>query len=250
MPRLFCSNLLKNDVIVDLQEGAAHYLKNVLRLTRGSHIDLFNEQDGEWRAEVLEILKNKVVVRVTHQQRQSEPVKKLCLCFSPIKHDPLDFMVEKATELGVTDFYPVITERCNISRVNVDRLQKNVIEASQQCERLDCPVIHPLQKLESFLERGGDFLLFVCRERGKAEDITRVFLNMKGNLLDKVPVFLIGPEGGFSESEWRYLERYKNVHMISLGRRILRAETAAIAALSVYQSLLGDWQEDRNQVST
>jgi 16S rRNA (uracil1498-N3)-methyltransferase len=148
--------------------------------------------------------------------------------------------MEKATELGVRHFYPVMTERCNISRVNENRLRSNVIDAAQQCERFDIPMLHPLMHLNKVLASWNpDIPLFVCQERGDVPSITQAL----HSLIPKTPVgFLIGPEGGFSEAEIAYLKSFSFTQFISLGPRILRAETAALAAVTCYQAFVGDWE--------
>lgn len=239
MTRLYHPDDLYSAREITLSDGQSHYLRNVLRATIGHRLAVFNERDGEWSAHVSTLTKNTVCITIEGQLRPATPGPDLTLMFAPIKHDPLTFLMEKATELGVRNFHPVMTERCNISRVNHERLQNNVIEAAQQCERFDVPRIHPMVSLAKSLS-GWDATipLFVCQERGDVPSITQS--------LRKLPPFtpagfLIGPEGGFSPQEFAYLKSFSFTKNISLGPRILRAETASLAALTCYQAIVGDW---------
>jgi 16S rRNA (uracil1498-N3)-methyltransferase len=239
MTRLYHLDDLYSSREITLRDGQAHYLRNVLRATIGHPLTVFNERDGEWSAHITTLTKNTVSLTIEEQLRPATTGPDLALMFAPIKHDPLTFLMEKATELGVRHFHPVMTERCNISRVNHDRLQNNVIDAAQQCERFDVPRIHPLVPLAKSLSKWDTKTpLFVCQERGDAPSITHALRHLSRC----APAgFLIGPEGGFSAQELVYLRSFSFTKNISLGPRILRAETASIAAITCYQALVGDW---------
>ena len=239
MTRLYhCDDLYIKKVLV-LNEGQAHYIRHVLRATIGYQLAIFNERDGEWSAVLTSVSKAITTLTIEAQLRPAVVGPDISLLFAPIKHDPLTFLVEKATELGVRHFHPVMTERCNISRLNHNRVLSNLTEAVQQSERFDIPTLYPLMPLRETLSNWNpEVPLFVCQERGAALPIAQAFQLLPPH----EPVgFLIGPEGGFSSQEISYLKTFPFIKYISLGPRILRAETAALAALTCYQALVGDW---------
>lgn len=240
MTRLYHPDDLFTDQSLTLNEGQTHYLRHVLRAVIDYRLTVFNERDGEWSSVLTTLSKSTATVTVEEQVRLATTGPDVSLLFAPIKHDPLTFLMEKATELGVRHFHPTMTERCNMSRVNQDRLVSNVIDAAQQCERFDIPTIHPLMTLSKALDAWKlDVPLFVCQERGEAPSITGALRSLSPN----APVgFLIGPEGGFSSQEIAYLKSFSFTQFINLGPRILRAETAALAAVACYQALVGDWE--------
>lgn len=242
MTRLYYPDDLFTSHNVVLNQGQIHYLRHVLRVEIGHPVILFNERDGEWSGVITELSKSNLHVTIGDQIRPAVNPPELSLLFAPIKHDPLTFLIEKATELGVKHFYPVTTERCNISRVNKERLKSNVIEAAQQCERFDIPTIYPLMRLSEVLASWNvQVPLFVCQERGSPLSITQSIQNLP---FRAAVGFLIGPEGGFSPAEFSYLQSFSFVQFISLGPRILRAETAALVAIACYQAIVGDWGKD------
>jgi len=240
MTRLYHTDDLFADRVLTLNEGQIHYLRHVLRATIGYRLAIFNERDGEWSAVLASVSKTMATVTLQEQLRPAVIGPNVSLLFAPLKHDPLTFLMEKATELGVRHLYPVMTERCNISRLNSARLLSNVIDAAQQCERFDVPALYPLTPLRKVLSGWEPHtLLFVCQERGEAPSIAQA--------LQLLPVkesvgFLIGPEGGFSPQEMAYLKSLSFTRNINLGPRILRAETAALAVLACYQAWVGDWK--------
>lgn len=239
--RLFVENSLKTGEEVALLAEQLHYVRNVLRHSVGQNLTLFNQRDGEWDAVITVLDKNKGMVKLLKQLRSPFAFPEVWLLFSPLKHDAQLFMIEKATELGVTHFLPVITERCTISRVKNDKLARNAVEAAQQCERLDVPNFLEPQSLPDLLSDWDQARpLIVCRERGEALELVKVLENLE---TQKPLAFLVGPEGGFSPHEFRVLEQQTFVTFASLGPRILRAETAIIAVLSCYQALIGDWKD-------
>lgn len=239
MTRLYHPDALfpKQDLI--LQEAQTHYLRHVLRATIGHRFTVFNERDGEWSVVLTALSKTRATITVQTLMRKATLPPDVSLLFAPLKHDPLTFLIEKATELGVHHFYPVMTERCNVSRVNQDRLKSTMIEAAQQCERFDIPTLAaPLSLNKVLAAWNPEVPLFVCQERG---DVPSIGLSFQV-LSSQVPIgIFIGPEGGFSPAEIRFLKTYSFTRFVHLGPRILRAETAALSALTCYQALVGDW---------
>ena len=216
MTRLYLTQSLKAQEIVELNKDQRHYLEKVLRFQPGEYFIGFDKHDGEW-----EIVYEKPYYRCTKQRKLASSTQPCWLAFSPLKHDPMSFLIEKATEIGVTDFQPIITERTNSHRINIERLRKNATEASQQCERLDIPTIHEPMPLNSFLNNLPKNIHWHCCLERSDSGISEI----------QFPAgFIVGPEGGWSNQERTMLE--KNTTSISLGKNILRAETAAIVSLS------------------
>lgn len=226
-----------------LSDVHAHYLATVLRLQSGDEVHLFNEQIGEWKTEIIENKKSKVCVQIVSQSRPPlpPPLSHLTLAFSPLKKDRTDFLVEKASELGVHALQPIFTDHTQSERVNIERLQTTAIEAAEQCDRLDIPKVSPAQKLTHYLSTlPKDAVIFLAAERGDATPIAQAF-----SPLSSLPPhihFIIGPEGGFSEKEFEAFARLPQLRPIRLGPRLLRAETAAAAVLSAFQAIAGDWR--------
>lgn len=224
--------------VVDLNERAAHYLRNVLRMALGDHLAVFNGLDGEWRAEISAIGKKGAQVTLLERIGPQESVPDLWLAFAPIKRDRIDFLVEKATELGVAKMMPVLTRRTNVDRVNLERLRAHAIEAAEQCGRTLVPEIMEPLRLDQFLDRCPDdrHIMYCDEMLGEGSAVSA--LKNKGH---GAWVILTGPEGGFDAGERQVLHTHKACVPISLGPRILRADTAALAAITLWQSVLGDW---------
>lgn len=238
--RLFVEWQLNSGVVVEMSLHHAHYLYGVMRVSVGEIIHLFNGADGEWRARIYSATKRSVFLEILELFHPQEIMKPLYLGFAPIKNIDANFIVQKATELGVTKIFPIITERTIVKTVNMMRLQKAAIEASEQCGRLSIPEILPAQSLRKFLiDYGKQLQVILCDEQATAHDHI-IYAKDKLNASD--PILLIGPEGGFSEIERNAIKSNKDTIFIQLGPRILRAETAAISALSAYQVLYGDWK--------
>lgn len=240
MVRLYSHTALSAGKIISLPEHQTHYLKNVLRHQCGDVIQLFNQESGEWQAEITALSKSKGQVTLANLLRKPVPEQEVGLLFAPLKQEPMSFLIEKATELGVTWLQPILSEYSQIPKVNVEKIERNCLEASQQCERLSIPKVSPLQKLEIVLNHWQeDMVLIVCLERQESMPIAKVLNQLSP---DQKVSFLIGPEGGLSSRDSDLLKRYPFVRFCKMGPRILRAETAAVAALICYQAIKGDWQ--------
>jgi 16S rRNA (uracil1498-N3)-methyltransferase len=241
--RLYVKQDLNKGSQIILSKEQAHYLRNVLRLREGDNIALFNGRDGEWKTEIINIEKKNVLVCVNICSRPQEITADIWLIFAPIKGLRVDFIAQKATELGVNMLCPVFTEHTSVTRVNVERLLSNAIEAAEQSGRLSVPQIHSPVRLEKLIEDWpkGRFL-FCCDETGGGKPILGAFEENKG------PAgLLIGPEGGFSNRELDQLDKLSNVCRVSLGEKILRSDTAAFAALVCWQAAIGDWNAPKDK---
>ncbi|MBI2239957.1 MAG: 16S rRNA (uracil(1498)-N(3))-methyltransferase [Magnetospirillum gryphiswaldense] len=237
--RLHVPNDLSADSGIVLGKDQSHYLANVMRLKEGEAVALFNGRDGEWAASLQKVAKSGVAIHVHTQTRPQTPEPDLWLLAAPIKKDRVDLVAEKAAELGVSRLWPVFTRRTVMSRVNTERLAANMAEAAEQCERLTIPEMAEPAALDKVLA-GWDAerpLLFLD-ESGSGQPIAAALAGMAPGKL----AVLVGPEGGFDDTERALLARLPFAVPVSLGPRILRAETAAIAALSVVQALVGDWK--------
>ena len=224
---------------ISLTPPQIHYLRNVMRAGPGDTVILFNGRDGEWAAQIDALSKGSgtLTPQKKHREQSSEPGP--WLLFAPIKRAPLDFLVQKAVELGAACLLPVFTAHTNSERINLDRLTANAIEAAEQCERLTVPEIRAPDKLDAILQNWPtDRRLLVCAEHGNAQGIDETLRSATGN---EEWGILIGPEGGFAPSELDQLRALPFASLVSLGPRILRAETAALAALTCWQAVLGDW---------
>jgi 16S rRNA (uracil1498-N3)-methyltransferase len=231
LPRLYVDQPLGLGAAVPLDGKPAHYLGNVLRLGEGDQLLLFDGASGEWRAVIEGVAKKRLVLRVVEQVSPAETLPELTLAFAAIKRAPMEWLVEKATELGVARLQPVVTQRTVVERLNLDRLGAIAIEAAEQCGRTRLPLIAEPVKLERLLD--GEGLLLFADETGGVPMIDAV--------APGPATILIGPEGGFTPDE-RERILGAGVRGISLGPRILRAETAALAAVSLYMAGAGDWR--------
>jgi 16S rRNA (uracil1498-N3)-methyltransferase len=223
--RLFFSNTLSADTIDRLDKSQSHYLAKVMRIKESEVFSIFN-QNGEWEAKVLKISKGIVEFKTVKQLRKKESSKELWLAFSPIKSNYQNFMIQKATELGVTKFLPIIFDRTVVRKINNERLEKIVIEASEQSNRLNVPEIEKSQNLKNFLNSNSMDLIFtdLNSDNKKIE---------KSKLTDKPICIIIGPEGDFSEAEREEILSFKDVQSLKINDNILRSETAVISAISI-----------------
>ena len=223
--RLFFSDTLSLNMIDKLDKGQSHYLSKVMRVKENEVFSLFNKE-GEWEAKVLGIFKNIVEFKIIKQLRQKEITKELWLAFSPIKSNYQNFMLQKATELGVTKFLPIIFDRTVVRKINKDRIEKIVIEASEQSNRINVPTIEEAQDLNGFLKKNSMNLIFTDLN----SNIKKID---KSKFTDKPVCIIIGPEGDFSEIEREKILSFKGVQPIKINENILRSETAVISAISI-----------------
>jgi 16S rRNA (uracil1498-N3)-methyltransferase len=238
-PRLFVDAALHEGARIALERNQSNYLGNVLRLAAGENILVFNGRDGEWQAEIGG-RKRPDGLTIVARTRPQDRLPDIAYVFAPLKHARLDYMVQKAVEMGASRLQPVLTRHTQVSRVNVERMRANVIEAAEQCGILSLAAVAEPVALDRFLgERQPERVLVFCDE---AADIGNPIEALQQGLTaaDGIDV-VIGPEGGFAEEERALLLRQPKTLRLSLGPRILRADTAGVAALALVQAALGDW---------
>ena len=223
--RLFFSAALSTDMTNKLDKSQSHYLSKVMRVKENEVFSLFNN-NGEWEAKVLSVSKNIIEFKITKQIRQKENIKELWLAFSPIKSNYQNFMIQKATELGVTKFLPIIFDRTVVRKINKERLEKIIVEASEQSNRINVPTIEDAQDLNSFLKKNFMDLIFTDLNSNN----TKID---KSKLINKPVCIIVGPEGDFSEAEREEILAFKGVQSIKINENILRSETAVISAISI-----------------
>tara|TARA_B100001121_G_C18451821_1_gene508894 strand:- start:20 stop:724 length:705 start_codon:yes stop_codon:yes gene_type:complete len=224
--RLFFSGTLSQDMINKLDKSQSHYLNKVMRAKKNDIFSLFNKINGEWEAKILNISKNIVEFKIIKHLRQKENNKELWLAFSPIKSNYQNFMIQKATELGITKFIPIIFERTIVRKINKSRLEKIVIEASEQSNRLNIPLIEDAKDLSGFLKSYSMDLIFTdLNSNNKKIDTSK--------LSGKPICIIIGPEGDFSELERKQILNFKGVQTLLINDNILRSETAVISTISI-----------------
>jgi 16S rRNA (uracil1498-N3)-methyltransferase len=238
-PRLFVDAALAPGETVALERSQSNYLGNVLRLSAGETILVFNGRDGEWQASISG-RKRPDNLTIVARTRPQDHLPDLAYVFAPLKHARLDYMVQKAVEMGVSSLQPVLTRFTQVSRVNGERMRANVIEAAEQCGILGIADVAEPMTLDRYLsERKGQRLLVFCDEAAEATNPIRALQG--GRTAASGIDILIGPEGGFAEEERAVLLRQPQILRLSLGPRILRADTAGVAALALVQAALGDW---------
>lgn len=237
-PRLHVTEALDDGTDLTLGPEQSHYLAHVLRLTSGDAVRLFNNESGEVLAYITTVAKKAVSLRCERQVHAVLPPPDIDYVFAPLKHQRLDYLVQKATELGARRLQPMITARTVAERVNLDRMRANVIEAAEQCNLVFVPEVLEPKTFASLMKSWDqNRAIIFCDETATSAD-PRVAL---GNSKPPAAVF-VGPEGGFTEEERATLKSMPNVAIISLGPRIMRADTAAVAALAIVQATIGDWQ--------
>ncbi|MHC2246951.1 16S rRNA (uracil1498-N3)-methyltransferase [Bradyrhizobium elkanii] len=239
-PRLFVDAPLGAGATVPLARDQSNYLGNVLRLNAGDSVLVFNGRDGEWRAEISG-RKRADMLTVSAQTRAQDRLPDVSYVFAPLKHARLDYMVQKAVEMGAARLVPVLTRFTQVSRVNGERMRANVVEAAEQCGIISLAEVADPLPLERFLAgRDQARLLVFCDEAAEVESPVRALQTAKA--ANAGIDVLIGPEGGFAEEERALLLRQPAILRLALGPRILRADTAAVAALALVQAALGDWR--------
>lgn len=240
--RLFVDAPLATGASIAGSEDQANYLMNVLRLHPGSEVLLFNGRDGEWRAEITDCGKRRVTLKAREQVRPQTAGPDIDYLFAPLKRSRLDYMVQKAVEMGVARLRPVMTMRTIAERVNLDRMRANVLEAAEQCGILRIPEIKPVQKLARVISEwdASRHLVFCDEEATVTNPVDILRARLSGRTSPRLAV-IVGPEGGFDPEERRLLQSAPYTIPISLGPRVLRADTAAVAALAVVNAAAGDW---------
>lgn len=233
LPRLFVEETLAPGAMLTLEGASANYLANVLRLGPGAQVKLFDDRTGEWLAEIAETGRKRVILAVGQRLREREAVPDLWLLFAPIKRGRIDWLVEKATELGVARLVPVVTRRTVVERLNLDRLRAHVVEAAEQCGRTALTELAEPCKLAALLaDWPADRILYFADEAGGGEPLAAS---------PGPAAILIGPEGGFTDEERSAIRAVPKARPITLGPRILRADTAALAAVTLWMGSAGDW---------
>ncbi|WP_295812322.1 16S rRNA (uracil(1498)-N(3))-methyltransferase [uncultured Nitratireductor sp.] len=239
LQRLFIDSALVPGAELETGREQAHYLINVLRMRVGDEVLVFNGRDGEWHAELVEAGRKTVRLRTTKQARPQTPLPDLLYCFAPLKKGRLDYLVQKAVEMGAGRLQPVLTQHTQVSKPGTQRLEANVMEAAEQCGILAVPEVLEPVKLDRLLAGWeADRRLIFCDEDAATNNPMQALSGIGETKL----ALLVGPEGGFSDDERAQLRALPFVTPIPLGPRILRADTAAVAALAVIQASVGDWE--------
>jgi 16S rRNA (uracil1498-N3)-methyltransferase len=243
-PRIYVATALSGGTLIPLEQAQAHYLLNVLRLKAGAEVLTFNGRDGEWLGTLSTQGKRNVGLSLTAQTRPQTRPGDLHYLFAPLKHARLDYMVQKAVEMGVSRLQPVLTRHTQVARVNGERMRANAIEAAEQCGILTLPEIaEPVSLATLIVGFEPDRLLVLCDEGADVDDpIAALSAAARQGAASSPLAVLIGPEGGFADEERAALLKLPRVVRLALGPRILRADTAAVAALAVVQAVLGDWK--------
>ena len=242
-PRLFVEAPLAQGGGVEFDSGQTNYLRNVLRLERDDVVLLFNGRDGEWQASLSSAGRRTMSATIQTRLRAQPQPEDLHFLFAPLKHARLDYMVQKAVEMGASLLQPVITQHTQVTRINLDRVRANVVEAAQQCGVLAVPRVADAMPFDLIAAEDDRRLVF-CDESAEVKDPVAALETLRAASGAPLAV-LIGPEGGFSDEERSALLNRPKVVRIALGPRILRADTAAVAALALVQAILGDWRSPR-----
>ncbi|ENS67530.1 RsmE family RNA methyltransferase [Brucella melitensis UK23/06] len=239
MQRLYVENELRAGVSFDAGAQAAHYLTHVLRMKEGDEVLVFNGRDGEWKASLQPEGRKRLLLEPLEQTRPQPKPSELIYCFAPLKQGRLDYMVQKAVEMGAGVLQPVITQHTQALRLGTERIRANAIEAAEQCGVLSLPDCREALSFDRFLDQWDTSRrLIFCDEGHESDDPLSILTGLEPGPSG----LLIGPEGGFSEEERQLLHRLPFVTAIPLGPRILRADTAAVAAMALVQAVLGDWR--------
>jgi 16S rRNA (uracil1498-N3)-methyltransferase len=245
--RIFIEEKFFSGAQIKIQNNEFEYLTKVMRQKIADEVFLFNGADGEFKGNICQIEKKFLIIQLKEKISDLKKPANLTLGFAPVKNVRIDFIATKATELGLASFQPLITKHTIVDKINYDRFKANVKEACEQCERNDFPKILEIKKLEKFLleAKTADKILILCDESGQGKKASKI--------LPKIPVkknqeivILIGPEGGFSKEEFQKMRNLPNIYSLSLGPRILRADTAVVSALTLVQEFLGDFNLQSN----
>ena len=227
--RLYFSDKIQSDLVAHLKKEQSHYLKDVMRLNTGDTFSVFNSQ-GEWNACIQSYEKQGVKIKILEKMRDKKNEHNIWLAFTPIKQNPLNFMIQKATELGVQKFFPILSERTAVKEINIERVKKIFVESAEQSNRISIPEIIELEKLKNFISNfPQDGCLVFCNINSDKNDLKKI---LSKKILGPVCI-LIGPEGDFSENERKLIVNLKQSKSISLAKNILRTETAALAAITL-----------------
>jgi 16S rRNA (uracil1498-N3)-methyltransferase len=238
LQRLFVSAALAPRAAFDVSPEQSHYLINVLRMGEAAELLVFNGRDGEWLARIAVRGRRNIRLEVVERTRPQPDAATLLYCFAPLKKERLDYLVQKAVEMGAGRLQPVITQHTQIGRINSDRLRANIVEAAEQCGVLAIPELGEAVRLEPMLAGWEtERRLIFCDEDCETDNPMAIL----GSIGESRVALLVGPEGGFSEAERKLLRSLPFVSAIPLGPRILRADTAAVAALALIQATVGDW---------
>ena len=241
LPRLYINAACRAHEPVTFDRAQSHYIVNVMRLKAGDKLRLFNGCDGEWLSEISKASRRDATAICTRQLRMQVPMCDLHYLFAPLKHARLDYMVQKATEMGASVLQPVFTQNTNVNRIKMERMRANAVEAAEQCNLLSIPDVHEPQKLEHVLANwDNERKIIFCDEGAEQSSPMNTLSVLRENGVTLFAV-LIGPEGGFTQAERAMLHQNDCTIAISLGPRIMRADTAAVAALTLVQAVLGDW---------
>lgn len=242
MQRLYVEDDLVAGQSIEPAQQAVHYLLNVLRMKEGAEVLLFNGRDGEWKASLMQQGKKRLLLTLQEKTRPQPVASRLIYCFAPLKQGRLDYMIQKAVEMGVGELLPVLTQHTQMHKLAMDRVRANAIEAAEQCGNLALPHCHEPVRFERFMDEWDRSNPLIFCDEGDENDNPLIQLQALSAQSGKGSVgVLIGPEGGFSDEERRQLRAASHVKPIPLGPRILRADTAAVAALTLVQATLGDW---------
>lgn len=238
LKRLYIAEPLSQGATISLPKAQSHYVGTVLRMGEGDELRLFNGQDGEWRARITSVSKRSITLTLLECLRQPKTMVDIALAFAPIRRHRTAFIVEKATELGVARFEPVLTARTQFPKLNLEKARAQIIEAAEQTERLDIPDIAAPIDLMDWVSQQNQRQIIFADEAGDARPAYEVLKSLAAPA-----TLLIGPEGGFTPQERHALRAMETVNTVSLGPRILRADTAALSLLTLFQALNGDWNE-------
>jgi len=232
---------IKPNLLIEINDNDFNYLVNVMRKKIDDKLLIFNGTDGEWLAKIIQINKRDCQLQIIEQTKPQYFPPKIALAFAPVKNARIDFIAAKATELGITRFQPIITAHTIVDKINLVRFTANVKEAAEQCERLDFPEVFEPIKLHNLLKNRQENQIFIlCDESGSGGKASEVLTKIKISNQSEI-VIIIGPEGGFSTAEFEQFNQVENLHKITLGPRILRADTAIISSITLAQEFLGDF---------